>query len=131
MPPTDETTSLNLDAFERLDRVIHEKGRLAIMSVLAAGESYSFRELRELLGMTDGNLSVHMRTLEGCGFVQVSKRFVDRKPRTDYSLTERGRAAFAEYLALLDQIVQQSREAGRSRTAGVGSRLGRGMVPAK
>ena len=67
---------VNLDAFERLDRVIHERGRLAIMSLLAATGSLSFRELREQLNMTDGNLSVHMRTLETGGYVSVSKSFV-------------------------------------------------------
>ncbi|HEU4753479.1 MAG TPA: transcriptional regulator, partial [Armatimonadota bacterium] len=64
---------INVDAVERLDRVIHEKGRLAIMSLLAASEQLSFTELKELTGMTDGNLSVHMRTLEESGYVAVSK----------------------------------------------------------
>src|ERR1044071_2477261 len=97
---------LNVDAFEKLDRVIHERGRLAIMSLLAATESLSFKELKEQLQMTDGNLSVHMRTLEESGYVAVHKSFVNRKPRTDFSLTVEGREAFQTYLRTLEEIVR-------------------------
>src|SRR5262249_47682966 len=82
---------------QKLDRIIHEKGRLAILAFLAPAESLSFKELRDLLEMTDGNLCVHMRTLEECQYVRVEKDFVDRKPRTTYSLTPEGRRAFADY----------------------------------
>lgn len=99
---------VNLEAFEKLDRVIHERGRLAIMSLLAAVDSLSFTELKEQLKMTDGNLSVHMRTLEESGYVSVSKSFVNRKPRTEYALTQEGREAFGEYIQALEEIVQQS-----------------------
>lgn len=108
---------LDLTAFERLDRVIHERNRMAITSVLAAVESLSFTELKEHLRMTDGNLSVHMRTLEEAGYVSVSKSFVNRKPRTEYALTPAGRAAFAEYLAALEAIVRQSQPAAPRRPA--------------
>lgn len=101
---------VNVDAFEKLDRVIHEQGRMAIMSLLAASETLSFKELKDLLGMTDGNLSVHMRKLEESGYVAVHKSFVNRKPRTEYSLTAEGRAAFGEYIAALETIVAQSRQ---------------------
>ena len=104
---------LNLNAIEKLDRVIHERGRLAIMSLLATTETLVFRELKEKLGMTDGNLSVHMRTLEEAGYVAVAKSFVNRKPRTEYSLTEAGRAAFEGYIEALEEIVQQSQPRGR------------------
>ena len=100
--------NVNLDAFERLDKVIHERGRLAIMSLLAANESLTFKELKEQLKMTDGNLSVHMRTLEEAGYVEVHKSFVNRKPRTEYTLTQPGRSAFNEYLLTLEEIVKQS-----------------------
>src|SRR3989442_15965106 len=106
---------LNVDAFEKLDKVIHEKGRMAIMSLLAATETLSFKELKEYLGMTDGNLSVHMRTLEENGYTSVMKSFVDRKPRTEYALTPRGRQAFQEYIGTLEEIVRQSREASQPR----------------
>lgn len=102
---------LDVTTIEKLDRVIHERGRLAIMSVLAATESLSFKELKGHLGMTDGNLSVHMRTLEESGYVAVRKSFVNRKPLTEYSLTPEGREAFQEYIQTLAEIVQQSQPA--------------------
>jgi DNA-binding MarR family transcriptional regulator len=101
----------NVDAFDRLDRVIHERGRLLIMSLLAASESLSFKELKEYLKMTDGNLSVHMRTLEESGYVSVCKSFVDRKPRTEYALTEEGRRAFQEHIQALEEIIKQAQPA--------------------
>jgi len=121
---------LDLTAFEKLDKVIHERGRLAIMSLLAATEALSFKELKEHLRMTDGNLSVHMRTLEESGFVSVSKSFVDRKPRTEYSLTPEGREAFQEYIRTLEEIVRQSQQAEAPRRD-IGTALAAGMVPAK
>lgn len=102
---------LDITTFEKLDKVIHERGRLAIMSLLAATDSLTFRELKEQLGMTDGNLSVHMRTLEEGGYVLVTKSFVNRKPRTEYSLTSNGRQAFQEYIHTLEEIVKQSQQA--------------------
>ena len=108
---------VNLEAFEKLDRVIHERGRLAITSLLAASESFSFTELKEQLKMTDGNLSVHMRTLEESGYVSVSKTFVNRKPRTEYTLTPEGRVAFEAYIHNLEDIVRQSQPVERPRPA--------------
>ena len=102
---------VNLEAFENLDRIIHERGRLAITSLLAAVETLSFTEMKEQLKMTDGNLSVHMRTLEEAGYISVSKTFVNRKPRTEYSLTTPGREAFNEYIRNLEEIVRQSQPA--------------------
>ena len=100
---------MDLSAFQKLDRVIHEKGRFAIMAALAPVESLTFKEMKDLLGMTDGNLSVHMRTLEENRYVHVDKVFVERKPRTTYSLTSEGRRAFAEYIETLESIIQHSR----------------------
>lgn len=100
---------MDLNALRNLDRIIHEKGRLAIMSVLAPADSLTFRELKELLDMTDGNLSVHMRTLEEAKYVRVTKDFVDRKPRSTYALTPEGRAAFAQYIEALEAIIAGSR----------------------
>ena len=107
---------LNVEAFERIDRVIHETGRTKIMALLAAAESLSFKEIKEHLGMTDGNLSVHMRTLEEAGYVSVQKSFVDRKPRTEFSVTEEGREAFRRYIETMAEIVKQSQEAAQPRT---------------
>jgi DNA-binding transcriptional ArsR family regulator len=100
---------VNPEPFLKLDRVIHEKGRMAIMSLLAANRELSFTELREALGMTDGNLSVHLRTLQEAGYVGLTKSFQNRKPLTTCSMTAAGRKAFSEYIDLLEQIVRQTR----------------------
>ena len=93
----------------QLDKVIHEKGRMAIMSLLAATPELSFTEMREALSMTDGNLSVHLKTLQESGYVAVTKSYQDRKPLTTCSLTKSGREAFSTYISLLEQIVRQAR----------------------
>jgi DNA-binding MarR family transcriptional regulator len=100
---------VNPDLFPQLNRVIHEKGRLAIMSALAAAPELSFTELRDLLDMTDGNLTTHIRTLQQEGFVSVAKSYQNNRPLTSCALTAAGRNAFAQYIDLLDQIVRQSR----------------------
>ena len=99
---------MNPEPFLKLDRVIHEKGRMAIMSLLAANPELSFTEMKQTLGMTDGNLSVHLRTLQEAGYINISKTFQERKPLTTCSLTASGRKAFASYIDLLEQIVRQS-----------------------
>lgn len=101
---------MNPEPFLNLDRVIHEKGRLAIMSLLAATPELSFTEIRDTLEMTDGNLSVHLRTLQEAGYIAVTKSFQNRKPLTTCSLTSHGREGFRTYIDLLEQIVQQSRK---------------------
>ena len=100
---------MNPEPFLQLDRVIHEKGRLAIMSMLAASPELSFTELRDALSMTDGNLTSHMRTLQENGYVSVSKSFQDNRPLTTCSLTAAGKKAFANYIDLLEQVLQQAR----------------------
>jgi len=101
---------VNPEPFLKLDRVIHEKGRMAIMSLLAANPELSFTEMKQTLGMTDGNLSVHLRTLQEAGYIGVTKTFQDRKPLTTCALTASGRKAFANYIDLLEEIVRQSRK---------------------
>ena len=93
----------------QLDRVIHEKGRLAIMSMLAASPELSFTELREALGMTDGNLTTHIRTLQQAGYVSVTKSFQNNRPLTTCALTTAGRKAFTQYINLLERIVRQAK----------------------
>ncbi|HMP83987.1 MAG TPA: transcriptional regulator [Verrucomicrobiota bacterium] len=100
---------MNPEPFLQLDRVIHEKGRLAIMSMLAASPDLSFTELRDTLEMTDGNLTSHMRTLQEAGYVAVSKSYQDNRPLTTCALTAAGRKAFAQHINLLEQIVSQSK----------------------
>lgn len=101
---------MNPEPFLSLDRVIHEKGRMALMSLLAASPELSFTELRDTLNMTDGNLSVHIRTLQEAGYVAVTKRFEARRPLTTCSLTEAGRKAFSEYINLLERIVRENKK---------------------
>lgn len=101
---------MNPDPFLQLDRVIHEKGRLAIMSMLAASPELSFTELRDALNMTDGNLTTHIRTLQEAGYVAVAKSYQNNRPLTTCSLTTSGRKAFAGYVDLLEQILQQTRK---------------------
>jgi DNA-binding MarR family transcriptional regulator len=100
---------VNPELFLQLNRVIHEKGRLAIMSTLAAAPELSFTELRDLLDMTDGNFTTHIRTLQQEGFVSVAKSYQNNRPLTSCALTAAGRKAFAQYIDLLDQIVRQSK----------------------
>ena len=100
---------MNPEPFLQLDRVIHEKGRLGIMSALAASPELSFTELRDTLEMTDGNLTSHMRTLQEAGYVSVSKSYQNNRPLTTCALTTAGRKAFANYINLLEQIVQQNK----------------------
>ncbi len=102
-----------MNAFKQLvadlDPLLHERGRLAIVSVLAAVPSLSFTELRDQVEMTDGNLSIHLQKLEERGYVAIDKRFVGRRPQTSVKLTRAGRAAFTRYLDHLEAIVRQGR----------------------
>lgn len=100
---------MNPEPFLKLDRVIHEKGRLAIMSMLAASAELSFTEMRDALGMTDGNLTTHIRALQQEGYVSVAKSYQNRRPLTTCSLTTAGRKAFGEYIDLLEKIVRQNK----------------------
>ena len=88
-----------------LDGIIHERARLAIVTALASGDARSHTELRDLLRLSDGNLSVHARKLEDVGYVHCTKEFSGRTPRTTYRLTPTGRRAFERYLAHLEQLV--------------------------
>jgi DNA-binding transcriptional ArsR family regulator len=98
-----------LAAAPELDRAIHERVRLGIVSALAVTESLTFNELKELLGATDGNLSVHARKLEDAGYVTCRKRFEGRMPRTEYSLTGSGRRALEQYLAHMEALIETVR----------------------
>jgi DNA-binding MarR family transcriptional regulator len=92
-----------------LDRIIHERLRLAIVSALAVNESLTFNELKALLQSTDGNLSVHARKLEDAGYVTCSKSFEDRIPRTEYRLTATGRKALERYLDHMEALIHAAR----------------------
>jgi DNA-binding MarR family transcriptional regulator len=92
-----------------LDPLIHERVRLGMLSALSSNDRLSFTELRDALGVTDGNLGVHARKLEEAGLVNCEKHFVRRKPRSEYRLTTKGRNAFASYLFQLDSVIQSAR----------------------
>ena len=94
--------------FSQLDKTIHEKGRLAIMSLLAARPGWPFQDLKAELKMSDGNLITHLRTLIKAGFVTETREMKNR-PQTSYALTKKGRAAFESYLTLLESIVRSAR----------------------
>jgi DNA-binding MarR family transcriptional regulator len=100
---------VNPEPFLQIDRIIHEKGRLAIMSMLAASPELSFTEMRDALAMTDGNLTTHIRSLQEAGYVSITKSFHNNRPLTTCSLTSSGKKAFANYINLLEQIIQQNR----------------------
>ena len=101
---------MNPETFQHLDKVIHEKGRMAIMSMLAASVELSFTELRDALGMTDGNVTTHIRTLQKAGYVAVAKCFQDKRPLTTCTLTAAGRKAFGAYVGLLEGIVKSAKQ---------------------
>lgn len=88
-----------------LDQLIHERQRLGIISALAVNDRLSFAELKGLLGMSDGNLSVHARKLEEAGYIEILKSFRRRRPLTEYQLTNQGRRALVTYLAKMEAIV--------------------------
>ena len=93
----------------RLDRLIHERMRLAIVSALAVNESLTFVELKQLLGATDGNVSVHAGKLEEAGYITSDKRFEGRVPRTTYRLTDEGREALNHYLDHMEALIHATR----------------------
>lgn len=88
-----------------LDEIIHPQARLAIMAYLNSIDGASFTTLRDALEVTDGNLSVHIRRLNEAGYIKVEKSFVDRKPFTYVSITQKGQQAFVEYLATLEKLL--------------------------
>jgi DNA-binding MarR family transcriptional regulator len=95
---------------EKLDRLVHERLRLGILSALSVNDSLTFSELKKLLDTTDGNLSVHARKLEEAGYVSCVKSFEGRLPRTDYRLTAAGRRALERYLDHMEALIRSMRD---------------------
>jgi DNA-binding MarR family transcriptional regulator len=93
-----------------LDRLIHERTRLGIVSALAVNPSLTFNELKQLLRATDGNLSVHARKLEDAGYIGCTKSFAGRLPKTEYRLTAAGRRALEKYLDHMEALIHATRE---------------------
>ena len=96
-------------AAPNLDRLIHERLRLGIISALAANESLTFSDLKKLMNTTDGNLSVHARKLEEAGYISCTKFFEGRLPKTEYKLTGAGRSALEKYLSHMESLIKQMR----------------------
>ena len=110
--------------YERLQRLFHEPARLSILSMLGGeSEGMSFPELKDALGMTDGNLNRHVKTLADAGVLRVTKAFVGDKPRTTLSLTDEGAERFEEYLDTLSEVLAEARRARRATCTGVNARL--------
>jgi len=101
--PTDATPAA-------LDRLIHERMRLGIVSALAVNDALTFNELKELMKTSDGNLSVHARKLEDAGYISCTKSFEGRMPKTEYALTPNGRRALERYLDHMEAIIKVTRE---------------------
>ena len=106
-------------AYEGLDRVIHERARLGVLtSLMARPKGVAFAELKALCGLTDGNLSRHLQTLQEAGLVEVTKGFERNRPLTVCRITEEGRGRFLDYLQVLEQVVRDAAEAARVQPAG-------------
>lgn len=108
--PTRAPDHRTIDDLPELDRTIHERIRLGIISALAINDSLSFNDLRRLLKTTDGNLSVHARKLEEAHYIACSKFFDARIPRTEYRLTAAGRRALETYLAQMEELIRRTRK---------------------
>jgi len=100
------------DVSSNLDKVIHERMRLGIISALAANEKLSFTELRELLDTSDGNISVHARKLEEANYITCAKSFKGRMPLTEYSITDEGRRALGRYLDHMEALITAMKDKG-------------------
>ncbi|HEY6806286.1 MAG TPA: transcriptional regulator [Pyrinomonadaceae bacterium] len=106
-----DTGATQKSAAPNLDRLIHERLRLGIISALAANSSLTFSDLKSLMNTTDGNLSVHARKLEEAGYIACTKYFDGRLPKTEYKLTDEGRRALESYLNHMESLIKQMRSA--------------------
>ena len=109
-PDAQVTRANEKSAAPNLDRLIHERLRLGIISALAANESLTFSDLKRLMNTTDGNLSVHARKLEEAGYISCTKFFEGRLPKTEYKLTAAGRSALEKYLSHMESLIKQMRK---------------------
>ena len=116
-------------AYEGLDRVIHEKARLSIVTSLATHPGgLVFNDLKDLCALTDGNLSRHLQILSESGLIQIWKGFKDNRPQTLCQLTEQGRRRFVEYITVLENIVTDA--LGAAKSAEASQKLSQGLSPA-
>ena len=111
-----ETKSAGRFAYDGLDRVIHEKARLSVLTSLVANpKGVVFGDLKQLCGLTDGNLSRHLQVLQEAGLVEISKGFEHNRPQTVCRITRKGRARYLEYLAVLEQVVRDAASAVQTK----------------
>jgi DNA-binding HxlR family transcriptional regulator len=89
-----------------LDKVIHERARLAMMTLLYHHQEVSFNYLKQAMKTSEGNLATHLKTLEGVGYIKLTKKFVKRKPQTSYQLTKKGKGAYERYLSTLERLLK-------------------------
>ncbi|HUA18385.1 MAG TPA: transcriptional regulator [Bryobacteraceae bacterium] len=108
--PADRPRAIAGKTLPDLDRLIHERMRLGIVSALAANQSLTFNELKKLLKTTDGNLSVHARKLEDASYITCTKSFEGRMPKSEYRLTDLGRRALEKYLDHMEALIEAMRE---------------------
>ena len=128
--PKNKTGSSNSGrfAYEGLDRVIHEKARLGVLtSLIAHPKGLLFGDLKQLCDMTDGNLSRHLQVLEEAGLIDIIKRFEGNRPQTICRITAEGRKRFMRYLTVLEQVVRDAADAAKGEVAPTGPR---GLAPA-
>lgn len=105
-------------AYEGLDRVIHERARLSVLtSLVGQTKGLLFGDLKTLCGLTDGNLSRHLQVLQEAGLVEIAKSFRDNRPQTTCRITAQGRKRYLDYLAVLEQVVRDAERAARSAPA--------------
>lgn len=109
VPDAQAAPAKEKSAAPHLDRLIHERLRLGIISALAANESLTFSDLKHLMNTTDGNLSVHARKLEEAGYISCTKFFEGRLPKTEYKLTAAGRSALENYVSHMESLIKQMR----------------------
>lgn len=98
----EDSPVLNLDGY---DKLFENRVRLGVMSVLAVNDSYDFVSLKQVLGVTDGNLTTHLKALETAGYISSVKQFIGRKPNTSFSITEEGRCAFTKHITALSKLL--------------------------
>jgi len=95
--------------FTKIKKEFDNRVRLGVMSILVVNDWVEFKTLKEMLGLSDGNLASHIKTLEKHEYIKIQKKFVGRKPQTTYAVTELGRKAFTEHLDALEEIIKQSK----------------------
>jgi len=124
MPSKSKNEGKGRFAYDGLDRIIHEKVRLGVLtSLIAHPKGLVFGDLKQLCGVTDGNLSRHLQVLEEAGFVAIAKSFENNRPQTMCRITPEGRKRYLRYLAVLEQVVRDAAEAAKEESPRASGRL--------